>query len=105
MDIYIYAGSVFVYTGKFDFTNCCGGGSNPFAGTAETGDAKECCDEEHAGNDDNPPRVCEQSLFADRNALRFVFAADVVFRGGNGVVTRKAARADAEAVHHFRQTL
>lgn len=31
-------------------------------GTAETGDAKECCDEEHAGNDDNPPRVCEQSL-------------------------------------------
>ena len=32
MDIYIYAGSVFVYTGKFDFTNCCGGGSNPFAG-------------------------------------------------------------------------
>ena len=74
-------------------------------GTAETGDAKECCDEEHAGNDDNPPRVCEQSLFADRDALRFVFAANVFFRGGNGVVARKAARADAETVHHFRQTL
>ena len=74
-------------------------------GTAEAGDAKACCDEEHAGNDDNPPRVCEQSLFADKDVLRFVFAADVVFRGGNGVVTRKAARADAEAVHHFRQTL
>ena len=28
-------------------------------GTAEAGDAKECCDEEHAGNDDNPPRVYE----------------------------------------------
>lgn len=32
-------------------------------GTAEAGDAQERCDEEHAGNDDNPPRVCEQSLF------------------------------------------
>ena len=74
-------------------------------GAAEAGDAQERCDKEHAGNDDNPPRVCEQSLFADRNALRFVFAANVFFRGGNGVVARKAARADAEAVHHFRQTL
>lgn len=74
-------------------------------GTAEAGDAQERCDEELAGNDDNPPRVYEQSLFADRNALRFVFAANVFFRGGNGVVARKAARADAEAVHHFRQTL
>lgn len=74
-------------------------------GTAEAGDAKACCDEEHAGNDDNPPRVYEQGLFADRNALRFVFAANVFFRGGNGVVARKASRADAETVHHFRQTL
>ena len=74
-------------------------------GAAEACDAQERCDEEHAGNDDNPPRVCEQSLFADRNALRFVFAANVFFRGGNGVVARKAARADAETVHHFRQTL
>lgn len=74
-------------------------------GTAEAGDAQERCDEEHAGNDDNPPRVCEQGLFADRDALRFVFAANVFFRGGNGVVARKAARADAEPVHHFRQTL
>lgn len=74
-------------------------------GAAEAGDAKACCDEEHAGNDDNLPRVYEQSLFADRNALRFVFAANVFFRGGNGVVARKASRADAETVHHFRQTL
>lgn len=74
-------------------------------GAAEAGDAQERCDKEHAGNDDNPPRVCEQSLFADRNALCFVFAANVFFRGGNGVVARKAARADAETVHHFRQTL
>lgn len=37
-------------------------------GTAEAGDARECCDEEHAGNDDNLPRVCEQSLFADNYA-------------------------------------
>lgn len=74
-------------------------------GTAEAGDAQERCDEEHAGNDDNPPRVCEQGLFTDRDALRFVFAANVFFRGGNGVVARKAARADAETVHHFRQTL
>lgn len=28
-------------------------------GAAEAGDAKACCDEEHAGNDDNPPRVYE----------------------------------------------
>lgn len=28
-------------------------------GTAEAGDAQERCDKEHAGNDDNPPRVCE----------------------------------------------
>ena len=74
-------------------------------GAAEACDAQERCDEEHAGNDDNPPRVCEQSLFADRNALCFVFAANIFFRGGNGVVARKASRADAETVHHFRQTL
>lgn len=74
-------------------------------GTAEAGDAQERCDKEHAGNDDNPLRVCEQGLFADRDALRFVFAANVFFRGGNGVVARKASRADAETVHHFRQTL
>lgn len=48
---------------------------------------------------------CNFNFFADRNALRFVFAANVFFRGGNGVVACKAARADAEAVHHFRQTL
>ena len=74
-------------------------------GAAEAGDAQERCDEEHAGKDDDPPRVCEQSLFADRDALRFVFAANIFFRGGNGVVARKASRADAETVHHFRQTL
>lgn len=74
-------------------------------GTAEAGDAQERCDKEHAGNDDNPLRVCEKSLFVDRNALRFVFAANVFFRCGNGVVARKASRADAESVHHFRQTL
>lgn len=33
-------------------------------GTAEAGDAKACCDKEHAGNDDNPLRVREQSLLA-----------------------------------------
>lgn len=74
-------------------------------GAAEACDAQERCDEEHAGNDDNPPRVCEQSLFADKDVLRFVFAANVFFRGGNGVVARKASRTDAETVHHFRQTL
>lgn len=74
-------------------------------GTAEAGDAQERRDEEHAGNDDNPPRVYEQSLFVDRDALRFVFAANIFFRGGNGVIARKAARADAETVHNFRQTL
>ena len=31
-----------------------------------------------------------------KRQLRFVFAANVFFRGGNGVVARKASRADAE---------
>ena len=35
-------------------------------GAAEAGDAQECCDKEHAGNDDDPPRICEQSLFGER---------------------------------------
>lgn len=35
-------------------------------GAAEAGDAQERCDKEHAGNDDDPPRVCEQSLFGER---------------------------------------
>ena len=35
-------------------------------GAAEAGDAQERCDKEHAGNDDDPPRVCEQGFFGER---------------------------------------